>query len=94
MNYPKDGTMLLLAALVGRCRLDVIDGDLVLANRDGIDCPAPIAALDELEFLGWVEVGDEGATPTERGIYWLRRWLKARTGRDLNVVSVTAERTR
>lgn len=62
MNYPTDGTMLLLAALVGRCRLDVINGDLVLANRDGI--------------------------------YWLRRWLKARTGRDLNVVSVTAERTR
>lgn len=95
MNYPKDGTMLLLAALVGRCRLDVAgDGDLVLANRHGVDCPAPVDALDDLEARGWVSISDSGATVTERGIYWMRRWLRARTGRDLLVVDVVAEPAR
>lgn len=81
MTFPEDGTML---ALLGHALGDTFavgaDGELILSfvGTNGNSVPAPVEALDELERRGWIAVRPDGTTvETERGRYWLCRWLKA-----------------
>lgn len=87
MTYPDDGTML---ALLGHALGDTFavgaGGELILSfvGTNGGSVPAPVEALDDLEARGWIAVRPDGTTAeTERGRYWLRRWLAARKANDV-----------
>lgn len=82
MNWPADGTMLVLIAHEAGDRLTVRDGALHLTvQSEDRTVPAPTAALDDLEGRGWLAVAADGRTEiTERGRYWLTRWLRGRLG--------------
>lgn len=74
----KDGDMLLaLATLLGNAP-DVFDGDLALADpaNPGATVPVPPGALDRLEAAGVVEIAEAGAVVTDKGRYWLDRWVR------------------
>jgi hypothetical protein len=83
LDLPHGYHLLLLAIDLGD-QLDVCDGQLAL-TCDGVDGPQVIPslpeALDALEQLGWVEITEAGPVSTERGRYWLSRWMTRRLGR-------------
>jgi hypothetical protein len=83
LDLPHGYYLLLLAIDLGDT-LDVQDGQLAL-TCDGVDGPQVIPslpeALDELEQRGWVEITEAGPVSTERGRYWLGRWMTRRLGR-------------
>lgn len=59
-----------------------IDGRGVKADTgEVIDQPVPAWVLDELEVKGWINCETEPPTATERGVYWLGRWTKAKLGK-------------
>lgn len=83
IEYPADAVMLMLVAHAAGDRFTVAGGELhVTVGGEGRTMPAPPGALDDLESLGWVEVRPDGATAlTERGEYWVQRWLVQRLGK-------------
>ncbi len=83
IDYPADGTMLVLLAHEAGDRLTVKDGALHLTvQSEDRTIPAPTAALDDLEDRGWLRVLPDGRTEiTDRGKYWLTRWLTKRLGK-------------
>lgn len=86
MTYPDDGTMFTLLALHTGDALDADGAGLFLAcetDRGRREWGVPGAVLDDLEARGWVEIGEAGPAVTDRGRYWLGRWFKRTTGRDL-----------
>jgi hypothetical protein len=83
LDLPHGYYLLLLAIDLGD-QLDVQDGQLAL-TCDGVEGPQVIPslpeALDALEIRGWVEITEGGPVSTERGRYWLSRWMGKRLGR-------------
>jgi hypothetical protein len=83
LDLPPSHYLLLLAIDLGD-QLDVYQGQLAL-TCDGVEGPQVIPslpeALDALEGLGWVEITETGPVSTERGRYWLARWMTRRLGR-------------
>lgn len=77
--YPPDSAMALLASIHIGNGVGVDRGELVIPDPTG----APVllrhdpADLDALESRGWLVIGDDAARATDRGVYWLRRWLLA-----------------
>ena len=72
-----DGDFLLaLATSLGNAP-DVFEGELALPDpaHPGQTVPVPVGSLDRLEAAGFVEIVESGAKVTERGEYWLRRWV-------------------
>lgn len=74
MTYPADGAMLVLMALDQGERIVASDGCLYV-TVEGQYVPMPSLELDDLEDRGWVEVGEQ-VTATDRGRYWLKRWVR------------------
>jgi hypothetical protein len=79
-----DGTFVLLYAVRAGQRVEVDEAAGVLRLVGGQVCveaddPAELlAAFDDAEARGWVEVGPGGAVVlTDRGRYWLGKWEKA-----------------
>lgn len=84
MDWPPDRTMLALVAHAAGDSFAVSEsGELALTVRDESRLmPFAQEALDELERRGWVRVAESGRTEiTERGEYWVRRWLEQRMGK-------------
>jgi hypothetical protein len=83
LDLPSSHYLLLLAIDLGDT-LDVQDGQLTL-TCEGVDGPQVIPslpeALDALESQGWVEITEAGPVSTERGRYWLARWMTKRRGK-------------
>jgi hypothetical protein len=78
----KDGDLLLLLALSVGNPIDVIDGEMRLPDpaAPSSSVPVPPGALDRLEDAGMVAIEEAGAVPTDRGKYWLDRWLTKKVG--------------
>jgi hypothetical protein len=72
-----DGDMLLLLATSLGNAPDVFAGELALPDpaNPGAVVPVPTDALDRLEGTGLVEITEAGARVTDRGGYWLQRWM-------------------
>ncbi len=83
IDFPPDPTMLVLIAHAAGDTFTVRDGHLHLTvQSEDRTIPAPAGALDDLEARGWVEVQTDGTTVlTERGRYWVSRWLVKRLGK-------------
>jgi hypothetical protein len=83
LDLPSSHYLLLLAIDLGD-QLDVCDGQLAL-TCEGVEGPQVIPslpeALDALESRGWVEITEAGPVSTERGRYWMSRWMTRRLGR-------------
>lgn len=79
MNYPPASAMALLASIHTGNGVGVDRGELVIPDPTG----APVllrhdpADLDALESRGWLVIDADAARATDRGVYWLRRWLIA-----------------
>jgi hypothetical protein len=75
--YPPDSAMALLVSIRTGNGCGVHDGHL--AHPDPIHAGRVLLHdsddLDELERRGWIAIDASGATVTERGAYWLRKWL-------------------
>lgn len=77
--YPPDSAMALLASIHTGNGVGVDRGELVIPDPTG----APVllrhdpADLDALESRGWLDIDADGASVTDRGRYWLRRWAES-----------------
>ena len=73
-----DGDMLLLLATSLGNAPDVYGGELALPDpaNPGAVVPVQVEALDRLEGAGLVEIAEAGARVTDRGDYWLQRWMR------------------
>lgn len=86
MTWPvSDGVFLFLLAIRDGVPVDAADGSLTLSG-----VPVPTTALDAIEARGWLRVEEAGPVVTEVGKDWLRRWSRARLGRDVRVTRVGA----
>lgn len=89
--------MLALLAHEAGDTFTVANGDLCLTVKsDNTVMPATVAALDELEDRGWIEVlPATGTAITPTGRYWLNKWLVTRLGKGrikrVNNLRVTRE---
>lgn len=87
MTFPPHSTMFALLGLHTGDTIGVDNGDLVLACdtvEKRVEWTMPPAVLDELEGRGWIEIGETGPTLTDAGRYWLGRWFKKTTRRELS----------
>lgn len=78
-----DGDTLLLLALEVGNSINLIEGEMHLPHPalPGAWMAIPPGALDRLENAGLVAIGEVGAIPTERGRYWLGKWMNRYLGR-------------
>lgn len=78
-----DGDMLLLLALEVGNAIHVNGGEMRLPDpaRPGESMPVPAGALDRLEGSGLVAIEESGAVPTDKGRYWLKKWMVRHLGR-------------
>lgn len=78
-----DGDMLLLLALEVGSSIHVIEDEMRLPNPaiPGAWMAIPPGALDRLEEAGLVAIGSIGVLLTERGRYWLGKWMTRHLGR-------------
>jgi hypothetical protein len=79
--FPRAAAMAVLLAVATGRALEVGEfrGEDVIAFPDPTDPAAAVlvdgADLDTLEGLGWLAIGEKGAAVTDRGRYWLKKWL-------------------
>lgn len=74
-----DLRFLLLLALDVGCGWSTAGGRLTL-RVGGEDRPVPDGTLDEVEGLGWLDLAGEKPRLTDRGRYWLKRWVERNVG--------------
>jgi hypothetical protein len=78
----RDGDMLVLVALFAGEGMTVA-GDAIMLTLDGQPegaVPLEGDQLDRLEGRGWVVVEERGPALTDKGLYWLQRWMKEKAG--------------
>jgi hypothetical protein len=85
VTFPDDpAVMLLLLAVHTGQKVGADDGRMTL-EVPGVEGPVALdgldSALDALESRSWVCIDDAGATVTDSGRYWLKRWLEKHLGR-------------
>ena len=78
MNGPvHDSAMLVLMALAtGEQVRPAADGEALELTVENGAVPADRETFDRLEELAWVVIGPDGVRVTERGNYWLQKWLR------------------
>lgn len=79
MTYPRDTAMALLASIHVGNGVCVQDGQLFLPDPTDANrlIHADDADLGELEARGWLVIDADGVRTTERGDWWLNRWIRA-----------------
>ncbi len=87
MTHPSDPTMFAMLGLYTGDTLGVDAGELVLACdtvEKRVEWSVDPGILDDLESRGWVEIGEMGPVVTDTGKYWLAKWFKKTTRRELS----------
>lgn len=87
MTEPTDAVFFTLLGLYTGDAMSAADGEIVLSCetvQGKREWAIPVEMLDFIEAKGWVEIGEAGPVVTDRGRYWLGRWFKRRTKRDLS----------
>lgn len=83
MTYPDDATMRCLVALASAVEVSTFESGELAARvplaRGGFEwVPVPLAAQEELERRGWLElVGEDEIEVTQAGAYHARKWAVA-----------------
>lgn len=78
MTYPPDEHMVILLALHPAACESIVIGDDDRPRLAGIGVPVNLDIVDALAERGWVEHTETGPVVTDKGAYWLRRWMDAK----------------
>ncbi len=81
MTTPTDLSMLFALGLHLGDGVTVEEGQLFLVVAGAGKQPVPAETLDDLESREWIDTATEPPTVTERGRYWVERWMRAKFGK-------------